>query len=353
MRTDLGIEFFGWNVVLGVVAALMFGIYAILVCFFVWFGLDHVGVWVLREVRNDVMQIVQGVAGGLPLLLVFAIFFVLTAETWEVVVETDTTKFLSLVGLMVALTVGVLFLLANQQLSQALRQLTGEEPIDDRDQPGNMTLAELWDRLRKQALRKEPSRKRHTDREEPTKAVRDLFNAAPRPSEKKDLSPVLERRMQINALVVIAVYQALVLVPVGLSALLLFWGVGRLAVSNGVAAEWIYGDNAGAAEELKVDDLSLWGEPWTRVPVVIAAFSVLYLAVTLLTNKEHRTYFFSAASEALRQRLAVRVAYHLQLRDTAPAPASQEVEREREEGATAPPRHQPAAVASAVTPDTS
>jgi hypothetical protein len=32
--------------------------------------------------------------------------------------------------------------------------------------------------------------------------------------------------------------------------------------------------------------------------------------VTILTNKEQRTYFFSAASEALQQRLAVRVAYH-------------------------------------------
>jgi hypothetical protein len=247
---------------------------------------------------------------------------------------------------MVALTVGVLFLLANQQLNQAQGQLRGEEPLDDRDQPGNMTPAALWDRLRKQALRDEPSRKGHRDREELKDAVRELLDATPGPSDKKHLSPALERRMRINALVVIAVYQALVLVPVGLSALLLFWGVGRLAVSNGVAAERIYGDNAGVAEQLRVDRLSLWGEPWTRVPVVIAAFSVLYLAVTLLTSKEHRTYFFSAASEALRQRLAVRVAYHLHPR-TVPAPASQEVERE--DGAIAPPRHQPAAVASART----
>ena len=32
--------------------------------------------------------------------------------------------------------------------------------------------------------------------------------------------------------------------------------------------------------------------------------------MTILTNKEQRTYFFSAASKALQQRLAVRVAYH-------------------------------------------
>jgi hypothetical protein len=57
---------------------------------------------------------------------------------------------------------------------------------------------------------------------------------------------------------------------------------------------------------------------------VLAAFSVLYLTVTLLTNKEQRTYFFSAASKALQQRLAVRVAYRLHFGDPAPAPATEE-----------------------------
>jgi hypothetical protein len=342
----IGIEFFGWNVVLGTAAVLMFAIYVILVWFFVWFGLDQVGVWVWREIRNDIMQIVQGVAGGLPMLLVFAAFFALTAETWEIVVETSTTKFLSLVGLLVALTLGVLYLLANQQLRHAQRQLTSPEPLDPQDQPGNGHPLEPWQRLRQQALRKGPSKDERT-----TAAVTELFDATPAPPKEKELSPALEPRMRVNALLVIAVYQALVLVPVGLSALLLFWGVGRLAVNTSMAAQWIYGDNAGKPQEILVDKLSFLGEPWTRVPVVLAAFSVLYLTVTLLTNQEQRTYFFSAASEALRQRLAVRVAYRLYL--DKPAPAADMAEEEEEVSATMPVQHKRATVDGTIVPDTS
>jgi hypothetical protein len=342
----IGIEFFGWNVVLGTAAVLMFAIYVILVWFWVWFGLDQVSVWVWREIRNDVMQIVQGVAGGLPMLLVFAAFFALTAETWEIVVETSTTKFLSLVGLLVALTLGVLYLLANQQLRHAQRQLTAPEPLDPQDQPGNGHPLEPWQRLRQQALRRKgPSR------DEPTMdTVRELFVATPPPPKDQELSPALEPRMRVNALLVIAVYQALVLVPVGLGALLLFWGVGRLAVTTSMAAQWIYGDNAGKPEEVLVDKLSFLGEPWTRVPVVLAAFSVLYLTVTLLTNQEQRTYFFSAASAALRQRLAVRVAYRLYLGNPAPAPDTEE--NEGEASAPVPLQQQPATMSGTITPDT-
>jgi hypothetical protein len=313
MGTGLGVEVFSWTLVLPTAAALMFAVYVFLVWFFVWFGLDRVSLWVWRELWNDRMQIVQGVAGGLPLLLVFAAFFALTAETWEVVVETQTPKFLALIGLLVALLAGVMFLLTTQQLRNCQLQLTAPEPDGDQGPPGNGQAFDPWQRLREQALRPEPSK------EEPTTAViRKLFETAS-PSGH-DLSPKLQRRMRVNARLVIAVYQAMVLVPVGLSALLLFWGVGRLAVSKGVAAEWIYGDNAGEAEERLVDQLSFLGEPWTRVPIVLAAFSVLYLAVTLLTSKDQHQYFFAAANAALRQRLAVRVAYRIYFVDPVPGP---------------------------------
>lgn len=77
--------------------------------------------------------------------------------------------------------------------------------------------------------------------------------------------------MRVNALLVIAAYQALVLVPVGISALLLFWAVGRLAVSPDVAAEWVYGDNAGERETRLVDISRSWanrgpGSPWCWRP---------------------------------------------------------------------------------------
>lgn len=89
--------------------------------------------------------------------------------------------------------------------------------------------------------------------------------------------------------------------------------VGRLAVPNHVAAQWIYGDNAGSPGVERLAQLPFWSEPWTRVPVVLAAFSVLYLTVSLLTDENQRKYFFSAAHAALRQRLAIRIAYRLRL----------------------------------------
>jgi hypothetical protein len=321
--SDLGIEVLGWSVWGGAVAALMFGVYVLLVWFFVWFGLDRVAVWVGREILRDLVQIVQGVAGGLPMLLVFAAFFALTAETWQVVVETDRAKFIALIGLLVGLTLGVLVVLAVHQLRDAQRQLEAAKPDAAEPEAGQPEAAQQphdkqrnvwekhWENVERQARRREPSNHHTTD------AVGELFNA--KPSELTDLSPKLERRMKINALLVIGVYQALVLVPVGIGALMLFWAVGRLAVTETVAAQWVYGDNALTDPEIRglerIEGLPFFGEPWTRVPLVLAAFSVLYLTVSLLTNREQRTYFFSAASAALQQRLAVRIAYRVRLCD--------------------------------------
>jgi hypothetical protein len=288
---DLGIHAFGWSVSGGAAAALMFGIYLpyfALVCLSVWFGLDRVAVWVLREIWRDRAQIVQGITGGLPMLLVFAAFFALAAETWQVVVLTDTSNFVLLVGLLVALTLAVLVV-------QAVRQLRHDQKA-----------LRAWEQVCRHR-----ERLGRSDHDRRSAAIRELLDGDP--PESVELSPDLKLRMRINALLVIAIYQALVLVPVGLGALVLFWVIGRLAVPPEVAAQWIYGDNAGRAGELRLAALSFPGEPWTRVPVVLAAFAVLYLTVTLLTAEDQRTYFFSAASTALQQRLAVRIAYRLRL----------------------------------------
>jgi hypothetical protein len=83
---------------------------------------------------------------------------------------------------------------------------------------------EDWPKVRQRAQRNGPS-----GQEDTRDAVSALFDAMP--AERKDLSPKLELRMRINALLVIGVYQALVLVPVAIGALMLFWLVGRLTVS--------------------------------------------------------------------------------------------------------------------------
>jgi hypothetical protein len=115
---------------------------------------------------------------------------------------------------------------------------------------------------------------------------------------------------------VVGVFQAFVLVPVGFGAMALLWLVGRLAVPVKVAAEWTHGDNPTDKEVANIDALSFLNEPWTRVPVILSAFAVLYLTVQLLTDENHRGYFFSGASAALQQRLALRIAYRLRLHNS-------------------------------------
>jgi hypothetical protein len=103
----------------------------------------------------------------------------------------------------------------------------------------------------------------------------------------------------------------------------------------------VYGEGAGEGAADKLAHLPFLSEPWTRVPVVLAAFSVLYLTVALLTEEGRRTYFFSAANEALQQRLAVRIAYRLRLCDPRPAPG------EYQEAAAAAAPTQPTAAPAA------
>jgi hypothetical protein len=319
--SDLGFEAFGWSVWGGAAAAVTFGAYAFLVWFCIWFGLDQIAVWVSQEIRRHLMQIVRGVTGGLPMLLVFATFSALTAETWQVIVEIEGKAFIALVGLLVALTLGVLVILAKQQLSRAQGELEPQTHLDDEVQPDEAKRREAWEQDW-QKVRQRAQRNGQSGQEGMRDAVSALFDAMP--AERKDLSPKLELRMRINALLVIGVYQALVLVPVAIGALVLFWLVGRLTVSPEVAAQWVYGDNALTDPNIKgldkIEGLSLFGEPWTRVPVVLAAFSVLYLTVQLLTNEKQQEYFFSAASAALQQRLAVRIAYRVVFRDPVAAP---------------------------------
>ena len=59
---------------------------------------------------------------------------------------------------------------------------------------------------------------------------------------------------------------------------------------------------------MALDNLPLHKEPWTRVAVVLAVFSGLYLSVTVLSEEGRRKAFFGAAEDAMRQRLAIRLA---------------------------------------------
>jgi hypothetical protein len=279
-----GRDFDGWQAAAIVLCINL--LYLLVASSVVGFGLDRIAKWVFREAWQKRGEVVQGLARGVPLLLAFNAFFALTAETWQVATRTAALPFFALVMLLAALSAAFLWVMARQELE-------------------NQSGFRSWRVLRWAALRKDrPGGKGSSgDR------FRVVLNA--RPPADEDLSPQLSGRGRANALLVVMVYQAFVFTPlVGLSAAL-FWLIGRLAVPAPVAAEWIYGDNAGAAATARLEAMSFWAEPWTRVPLILAMFSLLYIAVTVLTNDEQREQFFAGASDALRQRLALRVAYRL------------------------------------------
>jgi hypothetical protein len=70
-----------------------------------------------------------------------------------IVVETDTREFLLLVGLLVALTIVVLVLLASQQLRHVCQQLTAPDRPDAENEPGNGRPTTAWGWLQRRAIR--------------------------------------------------------------------------------------------------------------------------------------------------------------------------------------------------------
>jgi hypothetical protein len=290
----------------GTEAAVIIGLYLLyfaLVWSFVSFGLDRIVAWMRREfkrVRDEHGDDLSGVTKGLPMVVIWSAFFALTADTWQLVMNIPTTNFAMLVGLLVGVPLAMVIVKATQQVGQAVKELTTEDE--------QLT---SWEKLRSLA----GQRKRRSGDDDTLGPVAQLFEG--QPPDDADLSPHLTLHMRINALLIIVVYYALVFVPVAVGAMLLFWVIGRLAVPPDTAADWIFGD-AMPSVQLMLLELPLLDTPWIRMAVFIAGFSVLYLAVTLLTDDEKLKQFvaFSAASAAVKQRLAVRVAYRLRLHDS-------------------------------------
>jgi hypothetical protein len=119
-----------------------------------------------------------------------------------------------------------------------------------------------------------------------------------------DGSPELDlnRSQRVNAGAVVLVYQALIFAPVFVAVFVVFLLVGRAAVSDDLLKNWIYGDNAKPEDHASFHTLPFLSEPWTRMAFFLAVFSLLYFAVSVLTNEQLRREFFAGADEGIRQR---------------------------------------------------
>jgi hypothetical protein len=250
----------------------------------VGFGLDRIAAWAVRQWWRKVDDILGALASGLPMLLVFSAFFALTAETWEVVYEIGTLAFLGLLGLLLGLMALVLLITWTKEL---------------RRHCDFTSWSEVWEDALDGVAANDP--------------VRPLVEGASR-EMPQTTEPSLERlgpRGRLNALLVLAVYQATIFLPITVVAFGFFLLLGHIAVEPEVAAPWVLGDSIA---DPKTEGARLYAEPllehpWVRVAVVLAVFSVLYLTVTVLADDKHRGTFFGVADKGIRKRLAMRRAY--------------------------------------------
>jgi hypothetical protein len=262
-------------------------LYLAVAWFIVSFGLDRVAVWARTEKEQIAESVAMGLARGLPLLLVFTAFFGFTAETWEVVIEAGTLAFLGLLAVLAGLTVA--FVLITSALEVRKHCGFGTK--------GQLTSAALRTQDPEAGPPGDPFRR----------ALDDLITHDPEDLTEPALK--LRGREWINAMAVLTSYQAFVFIPVTVAAAVLFWVLGHLAVPPDVAGTWIYGDGAPSSRGAELAARPFIDEPWTRVSMILAIFSVLYLAVTVQSTREHREEFFQGAERAMLQLLAVKLVY--------------------------------------------
>ena len=251
------------------------------------FGIDAFAQLVRKQATTIVKSIVVALANGLPFLIVFIVFFALTAETWEVAAEASMGSYLGLVAVLIGFT--LLFVVA-----AAAMELGRESGFKS------------WESVRTAALRGNSSDGTSPPSSPFAERLEQMTGIEPDPDE----GVALGRRGRLNALSVLTAYQLIVFIPVTIAAALLFWGLGRLAVPPEVAAQWIGGDNVSATEAALITDRpGLTEDPWLRVGLLLGAFSSLYLAVNVQTEEDQRKRFFNATERGVKQLLAVKVVY--------------------------------------------
>jgi hypothetical protein len=234
-------------------------------------------------------------ARGLPLLLVFATFLVLTAELWQVAAALKMRDLLLVASILVAAALVLMLVASNEEIAARQRAVTAEEAVRQLES-GDLGVSDASKDVLRQLVT--------SDDTEPEAAA-----------------PVAGLA-RVNLLIVLMVYECLALVPAAVIATVLFFAIGRLAVSPELAAEWVYGDGTDPALGRTFTEAPLWDQPWSRVALLLGALSLLYLAVTVIFDTERRAEFFRGADGALRQRLAMRKVYMEHLAPTSNVPVS-------------------------------
>lgn len=256
------------------VAILDLGI-CILVGLVLALGIDRIAIWALSEVPRNLATIAIAVVRGLPVLLLFLAFFGVVEELWKIADREPVATFLILAGFLVGITLIYLVLDAHQAVKRLAR-------------------FESWDEVRRELQAPAPGRDAALDEA--------LLTHVPCLGMPEHPGPT--RAQHVNAITVMLVYEALVLVPVAIVAFGLFYGLGHLVVDAGL----FYEPMESAIKNRDWHDRAFFEQPWAKMALLMAAFAVLSLAVHV-TAREQRELFLDAPDRALRRSLAMLVAY--------------------------------------------
>jgi hypothetical protein len=335
--------------------------YASLVVGIAVFGLLPVAKWAIKEAWTNLLERLSNLGRGLSILVVFAALALLTQETWETMLAISTKDYLLLVGSILGLT-GAFHLIT------AIHHLTKEAKFGTWSEVRSAAMSEQEPSQNdKHAPSENDAQEKHLELVGPVPSPTDAFtlvtavqhsteeaefgpssevhaaatptrespeNDQPTPSQNDDHS--LDREIKdlldseelsdltstsdapkhrlggleaINSVIVSMTYEIIFFFPVTIIAAFAFFVFGYVTVPSHVAANWIHGDRA---TEKQADDLTrlpFFQQPWARVALLLTAFSILYLAVELLSDPDKRNIFFGSADKAVRKRLAVRLAY--------------------------------------------
>jgi len=252
------------------------------------FKLHKIARWAFEEAWIDWRGRISNLGRGLSILVVLTALALLTAETWETMRRISTKDYLVLVGSILGLTGAFHLLISIQQVTENAKFTT-------------------WSQIRTAALPEHASPGNDRDRE-----IRDLLES----DELRGLADTADAPRYplggletVNSVIVMMIYEIFFFIPVTIIAAIVFLTLGHIAVPPEIAANWIYGDRATDAELAELKGLPLIQQPWLRVGLLLTAFSILYLAVEVLSNPDQRSGFFTSAEKAVRRRLAVRLAY--------------------------------------------
>jgi hypothetical protein len=265
--------------------------YLLLVASIAVFALNKVAKWASKEAWKDLRQRISNLGRGLTILALFAALALLTAETWEAMRKISMRDYWVLVG-------AILGLAGAFHLITSLQHVTKTAAFDS------------WSDVRAAAMLKVKSSQNDGTSPDPEIEklldTKELNSAAALNVAPEHPLGVLET---INSVIVMMTYEIFFFFPVTIVAAIVFLTFGHITVPHEVAANWISGDRAKQSEIDDLKALPLFQQPWLRVGLLLTAFSILYLAVQILSDPGQRRTYFESADRAVRQRLAVRLAY--------------------------------------------